>query len=142
MTTMKNAKQLEGARILAIDDDQVALARLQSTLEEAGCFVETATNGFAGMSILSVIEFDVVLLDLQMPELEGTETARRIRSGGLGSLAQEKVIMALTDEDSPELEESCYAAGMDGYLTKPLDLTELQAELVRWAGKGWARQAG
>jgi CheY-like chemotaxis protein len=78
--------------------------------------------------------YDLVLMDLQMPRLDGIETARRIRAREAGSRSRRTPILALTANTLVEDRYACFDAGMDGFLVKPLDrdkLSEALADLAR-----------
>jgi CheY-like chemotaxis protein len=111
-------------RILIADDNGVSRKAAQMMLQKMGYCAEVAENGREVLERLQREEYDLLLLDLFMPELDGLETAWEIRSR-FESVRQPR-IYALTAGTSPEDEPRCLAAGMDGLLTKPL-----QAEVIR-----------
>jgi CheY-like chemotaxis protein len=77
---------------------------------------------------------DVIFMDCQMPELDGYEATRRIRR--LQSPGEHPAIIAMTAEALAGSREECLAAGMDHYITKPIDLTDLCGALEAWGPKG------
>ena len=113
-------------RILVVDDQEVNQIIAQKFLEMSGATVEVAGNGLIALERLSVHDFDLILMDCQMPEMDGFEATRRIR-------AQEALtgghlpIIAMTANAMGADREQCLAAGMDDHLSKPIS----RAALVR-----------
>src|SRR5439155_16296478 len=96
-----------------------------------GYGAEMTTNGVEAMSALERAVFDVVLMDVQMPEMDGLEAARRIRR--TFALGDRPRVIAMTAHALQGDRERCFEAGMDDYLTKPLDLHALSEALERSA---------
>jgi len=117
---------LKGLRILLVEDNKfnqlVAVDSLQSIIHEAK--IEVAENGKIALEKIHLQPFDVVLLDLQMPEMDGYETASNIRSDA-DSLIKEIPIVAVTANATKTEKEKCLAAGMNGYVAKPFRVEEL-----------------
>jgi len=118
-------------RLLLVEDDPVNRTVNEALLNKLGCHVETAANGKIALQRLKREDFDLVLLDLQMPEMNGMETARRIRRRQTGVRDPGIPIIALTAEAADCGKDHCLAAGMDGYLTKPIQTTELKRMLFK-----------
>jgi CheY-like chemotaxis protein len=97
--------------------------------------VDVAGNGFEAVQMVSQLPYDLVLMDCQMPEMDGFQASRQIRS--LGAAARKVNIVALTAAATPEDRELCMSAGMNDYLTKPVSLAALAQAL-----ESWAREAG
>jgi CheY-like chemotaxis protein len=87
-------------------------------------------NGAEAVAAAAAGGFDLVLMDVQMPEVDGIEATRRIRA--LGGAAGRVPVIALTANALPGDEEACLGAGMDGYLTKPVDVLALNEALGRF----------
>ena len=91
-----------------------------------------ATGGEAVDAFVAALEtetpFDLVLIDLHMPGMDGIEAARRMRAAEPGDLRTP--IIALTADADPQMRDACLAAGMDGFVTKPLDRDRLNAALA------------
>ncbi len=118
-------------RILVVEDNEVNRNVVLRMLKVLGCCVtDIATNGREALARLAEQPYDLVLMDCQMPELDGYETTRRIRRGEAG--APDVSIIAMTAHASPPDREACLAAGMDDYLSKPLSLPELRTKLSPW----------
>ncbi len=117
-------------RILLADDNPVNLKVGQSYLHKMGYRPEMAANGREVLSALEQHPFDIVILDVQMPEMDGFEAAREIRS----RYTEEKrpKIIAITGNAMEGDREKCLEAGMDDYISKPVRPKELEAVLRRW----------
>lgn len=137
MPVAPSAALLSG-RILLVDDNAAIREATRILITRFGCEVETATDGTRALQILdaaaqdSVAEIDLVLMDCQMPTLDGWETTRRWRQqehdSGLAPLA----IIAVTADDRPEIRERCLEAGMDAILIKPFSEAQLRTLLADW----------
>jgi CheY-like chemotaxis protein len=84
-------------------------------------------NGQEALDALQHASFDLVLMDVQMPVLDGLEATRRLRRQDNGATSARVPVIALTAHAMQGDEEACLQAGMDGYLSKPVDMTELAA---------------
>ncbi|QJT09008.1 CheR family methyltransferase [Oceanidesulfovibrio marinus] len=130
----KNTGRAKGAqrgavaslRILLVEDNPINLKYLQQVLEQNGHSVTTAANGEKGVNILSKEAFDVVLMDVQMPVLDGVEATRHIRSSKDQRVRETKII-GLTAYAMPDQIDEFMEAGMDGYVSKPVDLNKLNS---------------
>ena len=109
-------------RALIVEDNEVNRMVAGQMLRRGEIESETAASGRAALEILQEQAFDVVLMDVQMPGMDGLETAREIRRGAAGDEIRNVPIIAMTAYASQEDEDACYAAGMDSYLTKPLNM--------------------
>jgi CheY-like chemotaxis protein len=107
-------------------------------LEKCGYQADTVTNGKAVLEALSSTRYDIILMDCQMPEMDGYETTRAIREreqslDKYGNRESQPVyIIAMTANAMQGDRERCFASGMDDYLSKPVRAPELQAALERW----------
>ena len=117
--------------VLVVDDNDVNLRVAAKMLDRLGCTAETVLSGRLALAALAEGRFDLVLMDCQMPELDGNEATREIRAMG-GRLATLPVI-ALTANVLASDREACLRAGMDDVLTKPVKLDVLRATVQRWA---------
>lgn len=110
-----------GMRVLAVEDNVMNREIMASLLKMYGVQFEMAQSGAEAIRILGVKRFDVVLMDLQMPGIDGKETTRRIRE----ELGSDVPIIALSAYAEAAEKQNCLAVGMDAYLTKPLQEDEL-----------------
>jgi CheY-like chemotaxis protein len=126
-------------RVLVVDDTPANLRLLSHVLKRGGFAVETATN--AAEAFIAIEQFSpaVVLLDLQLPGVDGFTVARRLKSA---PETRGSVIVAVTAYAMSGDEERARAAGCDGYVTKPIDtraLTRVVAEALAQDGRGRPR---
>lgn len=122
-----NIDQLEGLNILIVEDIIANQEIIRSLLEPAGCSVSAANNGKEALELLKGQIFDVVLMDIRMPILDGIETTEAIRKQA--GPHQNVPIIALTADASAENNAQCLAAGADVFLTKPVIVSELFASI-------------
>lgn len=122
-------QQLKGLRILSVDDDSTHQQIIKQRLSQQGIQVLLAENGKQALELLHQQPVDGVLLDLQMPVMNGLQTCRAIRA-----LQQyEKLpILALSAHSQQQDREASFEAGMNDFIAKPLDLQELMLKLVIW----------
>ena len=120
---------LEGARVLLAEDNAVNQLLARRILEKLGARVTLADNGETAIAKLTAGRFDVVLMDCQMPVLDGYAATRRIRAGVAGAAAARVPIIALTAHALTGHRDECLAAGMNQYLSKPIDPAALRAML-------------
>ncbi|MBS1828291.1 MAG: response regulator [Acidobacteria bacterium] len=115
--------------ILLAEDNRINQVVAERMLEKLGCRADLVADGGAAVEKARLQHYDLVLLDVQMPGVDGLEAARRIRAGESAHIP----IVALTATATVEDREACFEAGMDGYLSKPLTLAALRDALHRWA---------
>jgi len=127
-------------RVLVVEDNLVNCKVAQRMLEQLGCQVEIAMSGREAVEKTAERSYDLVLMDCQMPEMDGYEATRCIREREQGT-AHHQLIIALTANALAGDREKCLAAGMDDYLEKPILREQLEAMLYKWFGSvGTARQ--
>ena len=119
------------ARVLLAEDNPVNALLAKTLLTRVGCSVERAVTGEEAIIAARTSAFDLILMDLRMPGTDGLAAARRLRAAGVRT-----PIVALTANAFAEDRQACLAAGMDDFLTKPLDPRALQAILARWVKAG------
>ncbi len=124
------ALDYRGARVLLAEDNPVNQEVARAMLERAGCRVTIAVNGRAAVERWLAQPFELVLMDCQMPELDGFEATREIRTRETGRVRVP--IVALTANAMADDRERCLAAGMDDYLPKPFKRSDLMAVLQCW----------
>jgi len=123
---------LATARVLLAEDNAMNQEIALEMLEDTGCRVTLAENGRQALSALASGEFDVVLMDCQMPELDGFEATRMLRRQEAEGGRRPTPVIALTANAMSGDSQRCLEAGMDGYVTKPYSRDRLLAALVRW----------
>ncbi len=123
-----------GLRVLLAEDNAANVMVASAMLEELGCLVEVARDGNEAIDLIERDRFDAVLMDCQMPHLDGYEATRRIRAleseSGRGPIP----ILALTAHAVLGDRERCLDAGMDDYMTKPIRMATLRTSLEKWCG--------
>ncbi|MES2936076.1 MAG: response regulator [Pseudomonadota bacterium] len=120
---------LRGARILVVEDNDINQRVAQEILQDAGFVVEIAENGQEGLAMARGGSYDLVLMDMQMPVMDGLTATQEIRK--LPELAQLPIV-ATTANAMQRDRERCLAAGMNDFIAKPIDPDELTRALLRW----------
>lgn len=105
-------------RVLVVDDHDINRRAIQLILQPLGCDIDTAADGMAALNICRTVAFDLIFMDVRMPELDGRETTRRIRAGN-GPNATTPII-AVTADTSPRDIQDCTDAGMTYFVPKPI----------------------
>lgn len=121
---------MQPLRILLVEDNALNQILAVRLLEKYGHTVTLANNGKEALSLLANNEFDAVFMDVQMPEMDGYETTKAIRSGS-GVLNVNVPIIAMTANAMEGDRETCLAAGMDDYVSKPIRVLDLMSALGR-----------
>lgn len=120
----------ERPRILLAEDNSVNARITQRLLERQGCEIELVTDGIQALDALATKRFDLVLMDVQMPQLDGLEATRQLRrSPGPNDGVP---VVALTACAFQEDRERCLDAGMDDYISKPVASAELSRIIHHW----------
>lgn len=128
-----NKKQNSRFCVLIVDDTPINIDVAEGMLEDWGISTLRATNGKdAILRLKQAPHIDLVLMDCQMPEMDGLETTAKIRSGKAGAKHQFVPIVAITANAMAGTEECCLAAGMNDYLTKPVEQDLLKAVLAKY----------
>ena len=122
-------------RLLLAEDNPVNQMVAVTLLKKQGYHVDVVSNGHEAVSALQRIPYDLVFMDCQMPEMDGFEATRMIRSAEGKVLNPQIPVVALTAHAMAGDRERCEAAGMDDYLSKPMRPAELAAVLERWLTK-------
>ena len=120
----------EAMRVLVAEDNDVSQLLAKRLLEKLGCIVDTAASGLEAFHSWRQHEYQLILMDCQMPELDGYEATARIRVEENGR--RRVPIIALTAHASAADHERCLQAGMDDYIAKPVSLKSLSETLARW----------
>ncbi|CAH2032408.1 response regulator [Trichlorobacter ammonificans] len=128
--------QRDGVHILLVEDNQVNQAVALAMLGKAGYRADVAANGREALELLERIAYDLVLMDCQMPELDGFAATRRLRSPDSTALNRTVPVIAMTANALSGDRERCLAAGMDDYLSKPVKPLELVKMLDKWLSRG------
>ncbi len=119
------------ARVLLVEDNPVNRKLAERILEKLGCDTTTAENGIRALEMLERKDFDIVFMDVQMPEMDGFTATRHIREDGRWPNVP---IIAMTAHALKGDRERCLEAGMDDYLSKPLSRETIQEVIQKWSG--------
>jgi CheY-like chemotaxis protein len=120
--------------ILLAEDNLTNQHVCTAMLKKLGCQrIDVVSNGHEALQAISRTNYGLVLMDCQMPEMDGYEATRQIRKTETESGSASKIaIVALTAHAMKGAQEQCLAAGMDGYLSKPFTLSQMQDTVERW----------
>jgi CheY-like chemotaxis protein len=126
-----------GKRALVVEDIPINREIIQSLLEDTGIHIECAFNGLEAVEKVKThcsspdTAFDIILMDIQMPELDGLGATRRIRSLDIPA-AKKLPIIAMTANAFHEDIKDCLAAGMNGHVAKPIEVDDLLTTMARY----------
>jgi CheY-like chemotaxis protein len=138
---------LIGGRVLLVDDNRVNQQLGAAMLERIGLVFDIADNGAHALQRIAQTDYALVLMDMEMPEMDGLTATRQVRrneaqdKGGTGGTSPHLPIIAMTANALAEDRERCFAAGMDGYISKPISLAALHGEIQRLFGGAGAAEA-
>jgi CheY-like chemotaxis protein len=130
----QHTREAEATRVLIVEDNPVNRMVVVRRLERSGYAVDVAVNGLEALDALAKAEYDLVLMDCQMPEMDGYSATEEIRRREGAS--KHTTIIAMTANALEGDRDLCLAAGMDDYISKPIDWDELKATLARWSVAG------
>jgi CheY-like chemotaxis protein len=124
---------MAGESILIVDDNAINLKLLRLTLKVEGYDVQTAVDAEQAMSVLAVFRPRLVLMDLQLPGMDGLDLTRRLKAD---PATREAIIVAVTAYAMKGDEQRALDAGCDGYVTKPIDTRTLADTVARFLAGG------
>jgi PAS domain S-box-containing protein len=123
------AQSVKGSRLLLVEDNPVNQEVALEILEEAGLFVDVANNGAEAVEKVAQAQYDGVLMDCQMPVMDGFEATRKIRTDPRFAALP---ILAMTANAMAGDKEKCVEAGMNDHIAKPIDVAQLFLTLAQW----------
>lgn len=138
-TTKNNAVQkaperkMEKLNVLLVEDNDMNQLLAHKVLSDWGCGIEMVKNGIEAIDKIKIRDFDIILMDIQMPKMDGYEATRQIRNQ-LPIPKCNVPIMAMTAHVMPNEEDKCYKAGMNGYISKPFDTATLYSKIATIVG--------
>ncbi len=130
MEEVSDKSEKSAVRVLVVEDNPTHQTVARLMLEKLGCSPDLARNGAEAVEAVRKNAYDLVLMDLQMPVMDGLTAATMIRRNESGG--RHVTIVAVTTGGFPWDKERCIDAGMDGFLTKPVAIEDLAAILERW----------
>ena len=116
-------------RILVAEDNPVNQTLIMMVMKKLGIVPDLAPNGVKVLEALVTTPYDIILMDVQMPEMDGLEATQIIRQQS----AHQPVIIAVTANAMQDDKDACTKAGMDDYISKPIELDKLMTVLEKWA---------
>lgn len=125
----EDSPSIAGAQVLVVDDHVVNRRAIELVLQPFGIEATLAESGEQALELLGAKIFDVVLMDVYMPGMDGREATRTLRAGG--GLNRETPVIAVTASATPKDWEACLAAGMNAHVAKPIDPIELYTALTQ-----------
>ena len=128
--TLAEARAARGGRILVAEDNAVNQLVAVGLLERLGYRADVVSNGRQAVEAMARTPYDLLLMDCQMPEMDGFEATRAIRARE--AAGRRVPIIALTADATDRVGDLCNQAGMDDYVSKPVDRERLRATLLRW----------
>ena len=126
-SSLKDVPQAAGTRVLIVEDNRDSRVTLEKLLQLYGCEVSTAADGHSGFDAISTLKPDVALVDIGLPDIDGYEVARRVRS----ELRESSVRLIAVTGYGRDDRAAVLKAGFDAHLVKPFDLKELLRTLMK-----------
>ena len=130
----KITERFSNRKILLVEDNEINQFVAEGILEDFGVMVDISSNGIEALESLNNDSYALVLMDCQMPEMDGYEATAKIRCGEAGEKNKKIPIIAMTANAMQGDKERCIDAGMDDYMSKPIEERVLQNMFVKWLG--------
>lgn len=130
VATHENVANIQGARILLVEDNRLNQKVAKIMLEELGCVVDIVDNGKLALNLFKKAQYDLVFMDIGLPDMNGLEITRAMRARAGNS--KRTPIIAMTAHVLEEDKDNCFEAGADDVLTKPVMQLQLKAILQQW----------
>ena len=123
-------------RVLIVEDIRVNQQIAIEMLKLIGCEAVTVSSGKEALEIMQKERFDLILMDVQMPEMEGYEVSERIRNGEAGVIHKRTPIIAITASALNNENEKCLKSGMNDFIAKPVEITDFTRKVNKWLTEG------
>jgi len=133
-TSRLSIPDFKNVHLLLAEDSATNRKVIETSLSKMGLKVETAENGREAVNLAMENHYDLILMDLAMPEMDGLEATRRIR--GSDGKNKNTRIVAITANAFEEDRERCFAAGMDDFVSKPINIVSFRKDIQRWLEEG------
>ncbi|MGE0108476.1 MAG: response regulator [Bdellovibrionales bacterium] len=121
----------DGLSILVVEDMPVNRLLMTRILDKLGCSIDTASDGVEAVLMASEIDYDIIFMDCQMPEMDGYTATQKIREHEQ-TLSRHTTIIALTADAMTGDKERCLACGMDDHIGKPFKQDEIRSKIIKW----------
>lgn len=132
----ENSSVSDSTRILLVEDNRINQAVIIGILNNFGLSCDVANNGVEALQMLETsprdLPYDILIMDCQMPEMDGYQTTKEIRKGNVGARYVEVPIIAMTANAMKGDKEKCLAVGMSDYTSKPVNAKTIYEKLVQW----------
>ena len=132
---VNNAVNNPELKILLAEDDEINIRLAVTLLKKLGDNVTVARNGLEVIEKLKNNSFDLILMDIEMPEMDGIEATIQIRSGRCGHGKSNTPIIAMTAHAVSDVKQKGLEAGMNDYITKPIDITQINEKILAVVNK-------
>jgi CheY-like chemotaxis protein len=132
-TSHDTMEQIRGLNILVAEDNAVNQLLIKKVLQRTGCTPDIASNGVDALECIKAKRYDIILMDIQMPEMDGYETTEYIRNK-LHSQSDIPIIAMTAHAYSSDVTR-CIAAGMNDYISKPFDPDDLYSKIIKYCGQ-------
>ncbi len=141
--TLRNqSHQTVNIRVLLVEDNLINQDVAMTILRKSGIPAQAVVNGQEAVTILEGVSFDLILMDMQMPVMDGLQATRYIRDAASPVLNHQVPIIAITANAMRKDQEACLQAGMNDYISKPFDAVQLIEKIAYWATSDAAVQSG
>lgn len=135
---MKQMDEIDGTdemevvrQVLVAEDDEANRFLMELILDDIGCKFDIVSDGEEAVKAVSEKVYDVVFMDIRMPNMNGIEAARKIRL----DLKQKITIVAVSAYATDDIKQECVSVGMDGFITKPFGIDNFKKEIRKWLHK-------
>lgn len=125
----KITSKFSGIKVLIVEDNEINQEVTKDILELLGCQADIAVNGLEGVQMALKTYYELILMDIQLPEMDGYQAAQQIRKNETGPRT---IIVALTASALDGDLKKCLNAGMDSYITKPMEAACLEDALLKF----------
>lgn len=128
----KISAKFTGQHVLVVEDNLINQEVIKDLLELMDCKVDIADNGLVAIEMAAKRRYAIIFMDIQMPDMDGYDSTRAIRKKEEEKGTERTTIIALTANALSGDREKCLAAGMDDYLSKPIDVTKLESIMLKY----------
>jgi len=135
LDNIQDIKSLKGTRILIAEDNQINVLLAKQFMKQWDVECDVAENGVIAYELIQTNNYDLVLMDLQMPEMDGYETTEKVRKLP-GTKYADLPIIALTASAMLDIKDKAFESGMNDYVSKPFNPDDLYRKIATYSGHG------